>query len=214
MADDSDNQYFTSEPTSSSAPRQVALELPDASVRLASDAGVFSADRVDPGTRTLLIEVPQPAASVRTALDLGCGYGPITVTLARRAPQATVWGVDVNPRAVALCRRNADDLGLTNVSVALPDDVDPAIEFDEIWSNPPIRIGKPALHDLLDRWIGRLRPGGHAYLVVHKHLGSDSLQRWLTERFGPTERLTSRAGYRMLDVVRRPAEDRLREESP
>ncbi len=195
------SHYFDTDPGSGTAPRQVDLHLPDGSVRLTSDAGVFSADKVDPGTRTLLLEVPTPSSTVRTALDLGCGYGPITVTLARRAPQATVWGVDVNPRAVELCRRNAQDLGLANVEVALADDVDPAIELDEIWSNPPIRIGKAALHELLERWIARLRPGGHAYLVVHKHLGSDSLQRWLSDNVAPTERLTSRAGYRILDVI-------------
>jgi 16S rRNA (guanine1207-N2)-methyltransferase len=184
----------------------VPLVLPDLTAELAVDRGVFATEHVDPGTRHLLLDAPPPAPGTGHALDLGCGYGPIAVTLATRAPDATVWAVDVNERAVALCRANAEALGLGNVRATVASDERPTgdvpddVRFDLIWSNPPVRIGKPALHALLDRWLDRLTPGGEAWLVVHKHLGSDSLQRWLAERGRPTRRHSSRAGYRILVV--------------
>src|SRR5205085_3319601 len=140
-------------------------------------------------------------------LDLGCSYGPIALTIARRAPTATVWAVDVNRRALALCEANAKANGLTNVRVVEPDAVPGDATFAGIWSNPPIRIGKAALHDLLLTWLGRLAPDGRACLVVQKHLGSDSLAKWLDEQGWPTARRAARAGYRVLEVRRacRPA---------
>lgn len=175
------------------------LVLPDLHLRLAADRGVFSADRVDPGTRVLLEAVPPPPASGEL-LDLGCGYGPVALTMARRAPQATVWAVDVNERAVALCARNASEAGLTGVRARRPEEVPAGVRFDAIWSNPPVRVGKAAMRELLTAWLTRLAPGGVAYLVVHRHLGSDSLHRWLAGQGWPTSRLTSRTGYRVLRV--------------
>ncbi|MBO0694236.1 MAG: methyltransferase, partial [Acidimicrobiaceae bacterium] len=136
-------------------------------------------------------------------LDLGCGYGPIACTLARRAPAATVWAVDVNRRALSLTRANAAALGLANLVAAAPDQVPGDIAFAEIWSNPPIRIGKEALHELLDRWLGRLTPEGRVLLVVHRHLGGDSLAEWLAGRGWVVRRRASKQGYRVLDA-RRP----------
>ena len=133
-------------------------------------------------------------------LDLGCGAGPIALTMARRSPDATVWAVDVNARARELCRRNAERNALTNVRVVAPDDVPPDVRFATIWSNPPIRIGKPALHDLLDTWLARLDADGSASLVVQKHLGADSLQRWLIELGYRCDRVGSKAGFRLLTV--------------
>ena len=192
--------YFDEDPAAPSAPRTVSLVLPDLTVELASDRGVFSADRVDPGTRFLLLEAPAPQPDVRTALDLGCGYGPIARTLCARAPQAHVWAVDVNERARTLAAAN---LAGCSATVAAPDDVPDDVTFDLIWSNPPIRIGKPALHDLLRRWLARLTPDGRAVLVVQKHLGADSLARWIDAEIGPCRRLASRQGYRLLEVTAR-----------
>jgi 16S rRNA (guanine1207-N2)-methyltransferase len=194
------SHYFDHEPAAPSAPRTVPLVLPDLAVQLTADAGVFSGRSVDPGTRLLLLEGP-PVPTTGALLDLGCGYGPIAVTLARRAPGATVWAVDVNARALALTDANAAAAGCSNVRTAAPDDVPDDLRFSAIWSNPPIRIGKPALHELLARWLGRLAPGGRAVLVVQKHLGADSLARWLEEVGHPTERLRSRMGYRLLSVA-------------
>jgi len=190
--------YFAEEPGVASAPDVVDLGLPDVHLRLATDRGVFSHGRIDAGTKLLLLRVPPPPAG--DLLDLGCGAGPIALTMAHRSPEATVWAVDVNSRARALCAANASANALDNVRVAEPDEVPSAVRFAAIWSNPPIRIGKAALHDLLRRWLGRLAPGGEAHLVVHKHLGADSLQRWLNEDGHAAERIASSAGYRILRV--------------
>jgi 16S rRNA (guanine1207-N2)-methyltransferase len=192
--------YFDVNPDAPSRPGAVELVLPDGHLTLATDAGVFAGTAVDPGTKLLLLEGPRPAADARNVLDLGCGYGPIALTLARRAPQATVWAIDVNERARDLCAANARTAGLANVKVAAPDDVPLELTFDGIWSNPPIRIGKAALRALLTRWLAHLAAGAHAALVVQKHLGSDSLARWLGEQGFAVDRLTSRGGYRILDV--------------
>lgn len=193
-------QYFEPQPAVASRRSSVRLALPDLTLTLTTDRGVFSHDAVDAGTRLLLLEAPAPPAG-GTFLDLGCGYGPIACTLSRRAPAATVWAVDVNERARALCAQNAAAAGAAGVRVAAPDEVPAEVRFDLVWSNPPIRIGKAALHALLDRWLGRLVPGGRAVLVVQKHLGADSLAAWLGERGYAVERLVSRQGYRLLGVV-------------
>ena len=151
----------------------------------------------------MLLESAQPPAGALDLLDLGCGYGPIALALARRAPDAIVWAVDVNQRALDLCAANATANGLTNVRAVKPDMVPPDVRFGGIWSNPPIRIGKRALHDLLLSWLERLDEDAHAWLVVQKHLGSDSLARWLEETGWPADRRVSRAGYRVLEVGRR-----------
>ena len=178
-----------------SAPRQV--QLAGGALTLRSDRGVFSHGRLDPGTALLLREAPA-LPQTGTMLDLGCGFGPIALTMATRRPAATVWAIDVNDRARELTAANAADNGLANVRVAAPEEVSPDVRFDIIWSNPPIRIGKPALHGLLTAWLARLSGGGQALLVVHRHLGADSLQRWLTDQGWPTARLASSRGYRLL----------------
>ena len=196
----SDDHYFSAQPEVDSNRRKVDLALPDLSLSLVTDAGVFSADGVDPGTKLLLLEAPALPAS-GTFLDLGCGYGPIAVTMARRSPGATVYAVDVNERALELTRLNAKTAGVGDrVIAAAADDVPADIRFDVIWSNPPIRIGKAALHELLTTWLSRLSPSGVAVLVVQKHLGSDSLAAWLGESGYAVERLRSRGGYRLLEV--------------
>ena len=198
----SPSHYFDETPDTPSREREVRLVLPDLSVRLRTDASVFSADRIDPGTKLLLLEGPEPSAEHGPLLDLGCGYGPIAVTLAVRCPEANVVAVDVNERARALCRANAEALGVGDrVRVSAPDEVDPHLRFGQIWSNPPIRIGKAALHELLSSWLGRLHPDGSAHLVVSKHLGADSLATWLTTEGMGVSRRRSRMGYRLLDVV-------------
>ena len=173
------------------------LALPDMTLDLTTDRGVFSREGVDAGTKLLLLEAPAPAPS-GDLLDLGCGYGPLAIAMARRAPGATVWAVDVNERARALTAANA--AALTNVRVAAPDDVPADVRFATIWSNPPIRIGKGALHELLLRWLSRLTPDGRAVLVVQKHLGADSLARWLDAQGFLTTRVQARVGYRLLEV--------------
>ena len=191
--------YFDATPSTRSAPGEVRLDLPDRSFTLVTDRGVFSPDRIDTGTKHLLLEVAAPV-SLGTIVDLGCGYGPIACTLAARSPRATVWALDVNRRALDLCQTNAERLGLTNLRIAAEGDAPPDLVVDELWSNPPIRVGKTALHDLLAAWLDRLSPRGRALLVVQKHLGADSLHRWLEGERWRVDRLCSRAGYRILEV--------------
>ena len=190
-----------------SAPKAIELVLPEGRlISLSTDRGTFSPDRVDDGTRALLAEGPAVAPAGVLA-DVGCGYGPIAVALALRGgPRVEVWAVDVNERSRDLCRANAAANGVgAQVHVAAPEDVPADLVVDQIWSNPPIRIGKPALHDLLTTWLDRLRPGtGTADLVVQKHLGADSLARWLQDQGWSTERVASRGGYRILHVAARP----------
>ena len=194
--------YFAERPGAASRRRTVDLVLPDLHLRLDTDSGMFSPDRIDPGTRVLLETVPAPP-STGDLLDLGCGYGPIAITMGKRSPQARVLGVDVNQRAITLAESNVKAADLDNVRFSLVDEADAELRFAAIWSNPPIRIGKAALHDLLLAWLPRLAPGGLAHLVVQKHLGSDSLQRWLAAQGFPTERIASRSAYRVLRVAPR-----------
>ena len=197
----SGEHYFSAKPQVASTPRLVRLELPDVTFTLATDAGVFSGDAIDAGTKLLLLNVPPPPSS-GDLLDLGCGYGPIALTMASRAPDATVWAVDVNQRALELCAANAAAAGLTNVRAVTPDAVPRSRSFAAMWSNPPLRIGKAALHELLSRWLGRLSEGGRAHLVVQHHLGADSLARWLQGEGWAVHRLRSRQSYRVLEVGR------------
>ncbi len=199
MGSDPGEHYFSGSPGVPSKRRRIRLSNRFIDAELTTDRGVFSPGAVDLGTRVLLGVAPDPVAS-GTLLDLGCGYGPIALSMAMASPAARVVAVDVNERARALCRTNADDLGVSNVTVLAPDEVDPTLTFDEIWSNPPVHIGKDALHDLLDEWLQRLSPGGHALLVVQRHLGADSLHRWLQDRSFSVTRLASKKGYRVFDV--------------
>jgi len=181
---------------------RVPMRLWDAEVELESARGVFSGGGLDLGTAVLLRSCAPPEGPVRV-LDLGCGIGPLAVALGLANPDARITAIDVNERALALTRANADRLGIGDrVSTALPENV-PADElYDEIWSNPPIRIGKQALHQLLDTWLARLRPDGTAWMVVARNLGSDSLSVWLEDRGWECERVASAKGFRVFAVRR------------
>ncbi len=198
---DAAGHYFEPDPVTPSRPRTIRLDLPGRSLELTTDRGVFSAGRVDPATKYLLLDAPEPPTA-GTFVDLGCGYGAIACTLGARRPEALVWAVDTNRRAIELCRANAAALGLANVTALATDEVPAEGTVDLIWSNPPIRIGKPALHALLVGWLSRLSPSGTAVLVVHKHLGADSLQRWLGAEGWAVIRQGSRDGNRLLVVAR------------
>jgi 16S rRNA (guanine1207-N2)-methyltransferase len=179
------------------------VELAGAPRDLVSSRAVFSGRGLDRATAVLLdrLDVLAPVPTGGTLLDLGCGWGPIALTAALLHPDAEVWAVDVSERARAITAENARRLG-ADVRVAAPEEVPEDLRFDAIWSNPPIRIGKPALHDLLEHWCGRLRPTGTAALVVGKNLGADPLAAWLDERLeGRTVRkVASAKGFRVLEV--------------
>ncbi len=197
------DHYFSADPDSIEKRQPVRAAVWGRELQLESATGVFSAGRVDIGTAVLFRETSPPTRP-GSYLDLGCGYGVIACALAGSQPGATVWAVDVNERALRLCHDNAVALGLADrIRPVLPEGVPADVEFDEIWSNPPIRIGKAALHALLLAWLPRLSPAGRAVLVVGKNLGADSLQRWIDEQGFGCRRLASAKGFRVLEVRRR-----------
>lgn len=195
------DHYFTAEPATEAELRRIRVHVAGRDLELTTARGVYSPDRLDPGTAVLLAGAPEPSPTGHL-LDLGCGWGPIAITLALRSPDAQVWGVEVNRRAIGLARANAAALGLDHVTVAEPNSVPGDLRFSTIWSNPPIHVGKPALHDLLQRWLPRLTDDGVAHLVVQKHLGSDSLQRWINAQLWGLRctRLSSAKAFRILEV--------------
>ena len=196
------SQYFNEQPRGVEVRRTITARVWGREMPLITASGVFAADGLDRGTAVLLRTSPMPQGRPRI-LDLGCGYGPIALAVAVHCPGAQVDAVDVNERALALCRENAEALGVADRVRALrPDQVDPETRYDEIWSNPPIRIGKQALHEVLLNWLPRLKPDGVARLVVGKNLGSDSLQKWLVEQGYRCERVASAKGFRVFVVAR------------
>jgi 16S rRNA (guanine1207-N2)-methyltransferase len=201
----SNEQYFAAQPASELNLRPFHARLGGQLYELTTASGIFSPERIDAGTEVLLANVPAPPPG-GNLLDLGCGWGPIALSLALASPRATVWAVDVNERALDLVRRNAGSLGLVNVNACTPDDVPTDVRFLAIWSNPPIRVGKNELHGLLERWLPRLEPGSDAWLVVQRNLGSDSLQRWLEATYPDDFTFTRAAtnkGYRVIRGRRR-----------
>lgn len=197
--------YFSSSPESELKKRAIHARISGRSVELETANGVFSPERIDTGTQVLLASVPTPPPG-GDLLDLGCGWGPIALTLATESPRATVWAVDVNERALQLVRDNAASLGLTNIRAATPSEVPDDVTFMTIWSNPPIRVGKNELHGLLEKWLPRLESGSDAWLVVQRNLGSDSLQRWMQTTFPENfsfVRAATNKGFRVLRARRR-----------
>jgi 16S rRNA (guanine1207-N2)-methyltransferase len=191
--------YFDPAPEAESKPRTLHLHAGDLAIDLQADRGVFGSRAIDLGTLTLLKEAPLPP-SEGDLLDLGSGYGPIAIALAHRSPATRVWAVDVNERALQLTRSNATANKTPNVLACLPDEVPLDVQFAAIYSNPPVRVGKIPLHDLLLRWLPRLAPGAAAYLVVQRNLGADSLAAWLGGQGYAVRRLKSKKGYRVLSV--------------
>ena len=200
-ADDTEH-YFSADPSVPFKRAPVRAEVWGHDLSLTSGSGVFAQGRLDVGTAILFRET-DPPSTARRVLDLGCGYGVIGLAIAKAVPEAVVAAVDVNERALLLAGDNAAALGVSaRYTAATPDQVPQEATYDEIWSNPPIRIGKPALHALLLRWLPRLAPGGRAVMVVGKNLGADSLQRWLGEQGWPTERVGGAKGFRVLETRR------------
>lgn len=203
--------YFSADPTVDFTPREIEVELAGEPRRLLTAGGVFSPEHLDQGTQTLLDAVAplsilsdEEGAPEGAVLDIGCGWGPIALDTALRFPAREVWAIDVNARSRELTAMNAQRLGLENIRVAAPDEVSADLIFAEIRSNPPIRVGKQVLHEILRTWLPRLAIGGAAYLVVAKHLGADSLQRWIGDTFPAldVERLARKKGFHVISAER------------
>ncbi len=197
------NHYFSDSAGDDLQPREITASLVGKAVKVFTSSGVFSPDHIDLGTEVLLKQLDKikPSGNI---LDLGCGWGPIALAIALTAPEAKVTAVDVNQKSLSLTRMNAEKLNLKNITTFLPEQVPTELLFDEIWSNPPIRVGKEVLHEILVLWLNRLSVGGTARLVVQKHLGSDSLEKWLRQNFPNFEvtRVTSEKNFRVIKLVR------------
>ncbi len=207
----SDEQYFTTQPQVASVAHSkdqnvAVLRMAGRDIIIGTDRGVFSRKGIDQGTMVLLETAARPP-STGTFLDLGCGAGPIALSLAAYSPEATVFAIDINERAQQLTAANAQRNGMSNVIACAPHEVEEHIRFDVLWSNPPIRIGKQELHKLLTTWLTRLSASGEAWLVINRNLGSDSLAVWLTEQGYSVKRLTSKRGFRVLRVTPTRAQD-------
>jgi hypothetical protein len=203
-----DEQYFTdSAPASADETHVIDVSVRGFDLSMRVSSRVFSGSQLDLGTRQLLSVAPDLPED-GTFLDLGCGWGPIATVMSLEAPGAVVWAVDVNSRALDLTARNAQAYGASGVRVlkadeALAASVESGTRFDVIWSNPPVRIGKEAMHEMLASWLGRLAPSGIAYLVVQRNLGADSLITWLNGQGFEASKFASKKGYRIIEV--RPA---------
>ena len=204
-SDPSPQHYFSESPQAPSRRKEFAISGHDGELTLSTDAGVFSQHGLDKGTSVFLEVMAKhecaPIVPGSFLCDIGCGSGAIALTLATRYPGCTVYAVDTNERARSICKENAVRNHLGNIIVASPEEVDPSIRFASMWSNPPIRIGKSALHELLETWLARLANDGVAHLVVNKNLGADSLADWMSNLSYPTSRIASRNGFRVLEVT-------------
>lgn len=203
----SGEQYFSATPSSSDERKTLHVTLRDRDIDVQVSNGVFSASKLDLGTSVLLKHAPKPPENGRF-LDIGCGWGPISLSLGLESPNAEIFAIDVNERALELTKLNAKNINLKNIHTEL---VENAIKnkdlenIDLIWSNPPIRVGKEVLHNILMTWLPRLNENGKAYLVVQKNLGSDSLIPWLAENLGENyivEKYASSKGYRIIEVIK------------
>ncbi|MEN9714492.1 MAG: hypothetical protein RLZZ164_1156 [Actinomycetota bacterium] len=199
----SGDHYFAANPASGFKPKVIKVRIAGRELEIITAGSTFSPEHLDTGTTALLAHLDQ-APNSGNLLDIGCGWGPIAIALALQNPDATIWAIDVNERALELTRKNVADLGLSNVRVCLPSEVPNDIEFTGIWSNPPIRVGKAVTHEILETWLPRLAEECEAYLVVAKSLGADSLLNWLQSTFANLhcERIDSEKGFRILRLVR------------
>ena len=195
--------YFSASPDSPSTLREITYQVADREFAVQAASGTFSASKLDPGTSILLSKFEEFPASGKV-LDLGCGWGPISLAIASFSPETTLWALDVNARSMELASKNAAKLGLSNIKVVTAEQVPQDLKFDAIWSNPPIRIGKAALHELLRTWLPRLESGGRAMLVVQKQLGADSLLSWIQAEFPDltSSRFSTDKGFRVLEITR------------
>ncbi|MDO5662869.1 MAG: methyltransferase [Brachybacterium sp.] len=197
--------YFSPESATDDARRPLRVRLAGAERDLVSSRAVFSGTRLDKATAVLMdrLDVLPAIPTGARVLDLGCGWGPIALSIALEHPTAEVWALDVSARARELTAENAARVGVDGVRVAHPEDVPESLRFDVILSNPPIRIGKEALRDLLLTWLGRLEPTGWAGLVVGRNLGADPLAAWLDAQLKGRDvrKAASAKGFRVLEVT-------------
>lgn len=189
--------YFAPRPDLPHQRRDFTTRLRGEDLSFVTDAGVFSKEKVDAGTR-LLAEAME-IEPTDTVLDLGCGYGPLGVLAGKLAPQGRVFLVDVNPRAVELATENLARNRVTNAEVREGDGFGPVegMKFDKIILNPPIRAGKEVVYGLITGAGGHLNPGGSLWVVIRTKQGAPSLRRFMEGLFTEVAEREKGGGYRV-----------------
>lgn len=186
------DHYYTENPSSEHNFRTVRCSALGVEAEFLTDAGVFSRDGLDTGTRALLEALPEPAGRV---LDLGCGWGAVGVLMGKRWPKAEIVMTDINHRATELARHNLAQNGVTAQVFDGDGFEDVPGDFDMIVTNPPIRAGKAAIYALFADAKARLRPGGELYIVIRKQQGAPSALKYLREIFSEAEVVSRTAGF-------------------
>ena len=192
------SHYFHNDSSLDHKVKGIDLFIRNMSFRFQTDLGVFSKDSIDFGTRTLIehIEIPDSATTV---IDMGCGYGPIGIVVAKLYPNTKVYLYDVNERAVDLARKNAVENKAENIMVTasfLFEHV--TVTADVIITNPPIRAGKITIFRLYEDAFKALNVGGLFYAVIQKKQGAPSTVVKLKELFGNCEIVDRSKGYWVL----------------
>ena len=190
------SHYFQDDPNLASNIKEISFEINGITMKLLTDNGVFSKSNVDEGSYAFL-KVLLPLDLGNTILDLGCGYGTIGLTLAKAHEQARITLADVNPRAVALCKRNAELLKLSLRVTILQSDIYEKIEgpYDSIVVNPPIRAGKAVTYRMYEEAKQYLIDGGSLYIVIRKAQGAPSASKYIESIFGNITLLKRDKGY-------------------
>jgi 16S rRNA (guanine1207-N2)-methyltransferase len=195
--------YYSRKPSTESNPVKWQSELKGNTFRFKTDSGVFSKKEVDFGSR-LLIDTFELKKADGMVLDVGCGYGPIGLSIARAYPEAMVHMVDVNERAIMLAKENASENKVDNVKIYESDRLNGVEEdgFDAILTNPPIRAGKKIVHDIFEQSFQRLAEGGELWVVIQKKQGAPSAMEKMKELFGDVEVEAKSKGYFILKSVK------------
>lgn len=190
------NHYYSKNPEVESNPVYWDFSLRENTFRFKTDRGVFSKKEVDFGSR-LLIETFKNDKSEGKILDVGCGYGPIGLSLAKSFPKAFIHMVDVNQRALELAQENATLNQLENVKIYESDRLLQVEEggFDFILTNPPIRAGKKTVHEIFEQSYEHLADLGELWIVIQKKQGAPSAIEKLETMFGQVDVVEKKKGY-------------------
>ncbi|QBK24917.1 class I SAM-dependent methyltransferase [Ureibacillus thermophilus] len=188
--------YYSKKPQTESKPQQWRYVLLGHSLLFETDSGVFSKNEVDFGSR-LLIETFQMPEVDGAVLDVGCGYGPIGLAIAKQYPERTVFMMDINERAVQLAKKNAEMNGIQNVRIYESDgvSVDGDVQVAAVLTNPPIRAGKETVFKIYDGAFRYLCVGGELWVVIQKKQGAPSTLKYLEEKFRSVEIMEKKKGY-------------------
>ena len=197
------SHYFQDDPNLVSNIKEISFEINGITMKLLTDNGVFSKNNVDEGSYAFL-KVLLPLDLGNHILDLGCGYGTIGLALAKAHEEARITLADVNPRAVALCERNAGLLNLSPRVTILQSDIYEKIEgpYDSIVVNPPIRAGKKVTYKMYEEAKQYLIDGGSLYIVIRKAQGADSASKYIESIFGNVELLDRHKGYHIYRFIK------------